>query len=203
VGQNPFGKAGSYSACKFIPRVSLKRWFYQIFPRPGTSGHIFHASHTYQYLLTIPTEAIEFITNSCIWNTCVTWQGVGNKVPEDATIVSKHVGVIIYEMIAHLFVTVPKKNCSLMVHFCFENISTKCPVGQRNLSCISPVSCQFMAATEKQMKGVATWGRSGTFINTLRHSVSARGGKVFVVCCVSEAKWHIDWPLVVLDPLVQ
>jgi len=51
-----------------------------------------------------------------------------------------------------------------------------------------------MAATEKQMKGVATWGRSGTFINTLRHSVSARGGKVLVVCCVWEAKWHTDWP---------
>ena len=45
------------------------------------------------------------------------------------------------------------------------------------LSSIGPVSCHIMATTEKQMKGVATWGRSGTFINTLRHSVSARRGK--------------------------
>jgi len=28
-----------------------------------------------------------------IWNTCVTWQGIDYKLPEDDTIVSKHVGV--------------------------------------------------------------------------------------------------------------
>jgi hypothetical protein len=33
------------------------------------------------------------ITNSCIWNICVTWQGSDYKLPEDDTIVSKHVGV--------------------------------------------------------------------------------------------------------------
>jgi len=33
------------------------------------------------------------ITNSCIWNICVTWQGIDYKLPEDDTIVSKHVGV--------------------------------------------------------------------------------------------------------------
>jgi hypothetical protein len=33
------------------------------------------------------------ITKSCIWNECVTWQGTYYKLPEDDTIVSKHVGV--------------------------------------------------------------------------------------------------------------
>jgi len=36
---------------------------------------------------------INCITNICIWNTCVTWQGLDYKLPEDDTIVSKHVGV--------------------------------------------------------------------------------------------------------------
>jgi len=33
------------------------------------------------------------ITNSCIWNTSVTWQDINYKLPENDTIVSKHVGV--------------------------------------------------------------------------------------------------------------
>ena len=33
------------------------------------------------------------ITNSCILNTCVAWQGTDYKLPEDGTIVPKHVGV--------------------------------------------------------------------------------------------------------------
>ena len=33
------------------------------------------------------------ITNSRIWNACVTLQGIGYMLPEDDTIVSKHVGV--------------------------------------------------------------------------------------------------------------
>jgi hypothetical protein len=33
------------------------------------------------------------ITKSCVWNTCVTLQGIAYKLPEDDTIVSKHVGV--------------------------------------------------------------------------------------------------------------
>jgi hypothetical protein len=32
---------------------------------------------------------INCITNSSIWNTCVTWQGIDYKLPEDDTIVSK------------------------------------------------------------------------------------------------------------------
>jgi len=31
------------------------------------------------------------ITNSCIWHTYVTWQGTTYEIPEDDTIVSKHV----------------------------------------------------------------------------------------------------------------
>jgi len=37
------------------------------------------------------------ITNSCIWNTSVTWQGTDYKLPEDDTIVSKRVGVLVKE----------------------------------------------------------------------------------------------------------
>jgi len=37
-------------------------------------------------------EILNRIINSCIRNTCVTWQGVDCKFPEDDTIVSKHVG---------------------------------------------------------------------------------------------------------------
>ena len=33
------------------------------------------------------------ITNRCFWNACVTWQGIDYELPEDDTIVSKHVGV--------------------------------------------------------------------------------------------------------------
>ena len=40
-----------------------------------------------------PYERQIFITNSWIWNTCVTLQVIGYKLPKDDTIVSKHVGV--------------------------------------------------------------------------------------------------------------
>ena len=36
---------------------------------------------------------VNCITNSCIGNTCVTWQVIDYKRPEDDTMVSKHVGV--------------------------------------------------------------------------------------------------------------
>ena len=35
---------------------------------------------------------VNCITDSCIWNTCVTWQGTDYKLPNDDTILSKHVG---------------------------------------------------------------------------------------------------------------
>jgi hypothetical protein len=35
---------------------------------------------------------VNYITNSCIWNTRVTWQGTDYTLPEDDTIVSKHLG---------------------------------------------------------------------------------------------------------------
>jgi len=38
-------------------------------------------------------QVINRITNSCIWITCVTWQGIDYKLLEDDTIVSKHIGV--------------------------------------------------------------------------------------------------------------
>jgi len=36
---------------------------------------------------------VNCITNSCFWNTCVTWLGIDHKLPADDIIVSKHVGV--------------------------------------------------------------------------------------------------------------
>jgi hypothetical protein len=36
---------------------------------------------------------VNCITNSCIWNKWVTLQGIDYKLPDDDTIVSKHVGV--------------------------------------------------------------------------------------------------------------
>jgi hypothetical protein len=36
---------------------------------------------------------VNCITNSCIWNTRVTWQGIDYKLPEDDMIVSKHIEV--------------------------------------------------------------------------------------------------------------
>jgi len=36
---------------------------------------------------------INCITDSCIWNTGVTWQGIDYRLPEDDTTVSKHVAV--------------------------------------------------------------------------------------------------------------
>jgi len=34
---------------------------------------------------------VNYITKSNIWNTCVTWQGIDYKLPENDTVVSKHV----------------------------------------------------------------------------------------------------------------
>ena len=39
------------------------------------------------------TLIVNCITNSCIWNTCVTWQGIDYKLSEDDTRVPKYVGV--------------------------------------------------------------------------------------------------------------
>ena len=36
---------------------------------------------------------MKYVTNSCIWNTWVSWQGTDYKLPEDDTIVSKYVEV--------------------------------------------------------------------------------------------------------------
>ena len=35
---------------------------------------------------------LNYITNNCISNTCVTWQGTNYETPEDDTTMSKHVG---------------------------------------------------------------------------------------------------------------
>ena len=34
-----------------------------------------------------------YITNYCIWRTCVTWKDTNYELPEDDTIESKYVGV--------------------------------------------------------------------------------------------------------------
>jgi hypothetical protein len=48
---------------------------------------MFHKNPTLNILI------INSITNRCIWNTRVTWQGIEYKLPKDDKTVSKHVGV--------------------------------------------------------------------------------------------------------------
>jgi hypothetical protein len=68
---------------------------------------------------------VNCITDSCIWYTGVTWQGIDCKLSGDDTIVSKHVGsVIICEIIAHLLVIVQNKGKILVQTFHFEHTMT-------------------------------------------------------------------------------
>ena len=59
------------------------------------------------------------ITNSCNWYTYVTLRGNEYEIPEDDTIVSKHVGsVIIYKLIVILLLLVilqKNKKCTVRV----------------------------------------------------------------------------------------
>jgi len=41
----------------------------------------------------VSNAAVGNITHSCVWNTCVTWQGIDYKLPKDDTIVPKHAEV--------------------------------------------------------------------------------------------------------------
>jgi hypothetical protein len=51
-------------------------------------------SHSYMFRhYCVILRDVNCITNSCIWRTCVTRQGIDYKLSEDDTIVSKHVGV--------------------------------------------------------------------------------------------------------------
>ena len=51
------------------------------------------------------------ITSSCSWNTYVTWRGNEYELPEDDTIVSKHVGsVIICKLIVGVLLLVILQN---------------------------------------------------------------------------------------------
>ena len=52
---------------------------------------------------------VNCITNNCIVNTCVNWQGTDYKPPGDDTMVSKHMSVIICEIIVHLLVIAQNK----------------------------------------------------------------------------------------------
>ena len=54
---------------------------------------------------------LNFITNSCNWNTYVAWRGNEYEHPEEDTIMSKHVGsVIIYELIVIVLLLVILQN---------------------------------------------------------------------------------------------
>ena len=54
---------------------------------------------------------LKCITNSCNWYSYVTWRGNEYELPEDETIVSKHVGsVIIQKLIVILFLLVILQN---------------------------------------------------------------------------------------------
>jgi hypothetical protein len=65
---------------------------------PHFTSHLSTSPHITPLHLTYNSDIINIlimnrITDSCMWNTCVTWQGIGYKLPEDDTIVSKHVAV--------------------------------------------------------------------------------------------------------------
>ena len=47
------------------------------------------------------------------------------------------------------------------------------------------------------MEGLASWGFSGTFINTLHHTVGAGGGGVFIAYTLGASRSH--WPLACWD----
>jgi len=58
------------------------------------------------------------VTNNCIWHTCITWQGTNYRLPEDDTLMSKHVGgvLIICETVVHLLVIVQNnKKCVVQI----------------------------------------------------------------------------------------
>jgi len=38
-------------------------------------------------------KTIDSNTNNCIWNTCVTWQDIDYRLPEDDTVESKNLGL--------------------------------------------------------------------------------------------------------------
>ena len=71
--------------------VSTNLKFYKIFKtlKWGFNDHNIRTSIKPTWNILI----VNCITNSCIWNTCVTWQGIDYKLPDDETIVSKRVGV--------------------------------------------------------------------------------------------------------------
>ena len=50
------------------------------------------------------------ITNSCNWYTYVTWRGNEYELPEDDTIVSKYVSVVICKLIVILLLLVILQN---------------------------------------------------------------------------------------------
>ena len=69
------------------------------------------------------------ITKSCIWNNCVTWRGTDYELPEDDTIVSKHVekrSVIIYKLIVTVFFLVILQDKKYIEAFNLTNMKM-CP----------------------------------------------------------------------------
>jgi len=58
-------------------------------------NYFYKLSHSYMFrhYRVILRKLVNCITKICIWNTCVTWHGIDYELPEDDTIVSKHVAV--------------------------------------------------------------------------------------------------------------
>jgi len=62
---------------------------------------------------------VKYLNFKLYYHTCVTWQVTNCRLPEDQTVVSKHLGVIICQLIVHLLVRVQgnlKKKMPTTVH---------------------------------------------------------------------------------------
>ena len=86
-----------------VIQFTIKMFHIHHFVLWPTNAQLFHKlSHSYMFrhyrvilrelvISTLPSYAS--ISNAAVGNTCVTWQGIDYKLPEDDTIVSKYVGV--------------------------------------------------------------------------------------------------------------
>ena len=84
---------------------------------------------------------VNCVTKTCIWNTCVNWQAIDYKHPEDDTIVSKHVGVTICEIFVHLLVIV-QNNKTCQVHVLKEGYNNIYYVNLHK-TCVKHLNCKL------------------------------------------------------------
>jgi len=83
---------------------------------------------------------VNCITNSCFWNTCVTWQGIGYELPEDDRIMSKHVGVSLVQNCSRVLNDV----CFLLGNSPASELHRALP-RRKHTACRSVITCETTA----------------------------------------------------------